>query len=413
MVERKNRTLIEVARTMLEESKLPTYFWAEAINTVCYTQNISIINQAQGKSPYQLMKNKKPTLKFLHVFGCKCFVLRNQGENLGKFEAMADESIFVGYATTRAYRVYNLRMNIVMELIHVVFDDKKIQGLVDEGNHDTLKFENEHIGDIIDSDEEECPHTNMHQLMLFPSMDTPHPSMDNISVARHTSTDNPSTDNSSSRNLNSFSKSMNLGGVSQSHRSFTNQEIPLDDQKASLSRSNLPSQRKWTKSHPFELIIGDAGDGVKTRSATQNACLYSNFLSQEEPKKVEEALQDADWVLAMQEELNQFERNKVWKLVPKPKNRTIIGTKWVYINKMDEAGIFTRNKARLVTEMNKAGIYITLFYVRRKRGDINTHFCTSGMANSHCVKDGVYKARERIHRRMADQRLLTIPASCR
>ena len=101
MVERKNRTLIEAARTMLEESKLPTYFWVEAINTACYTQNISIINQAQGKNPYQLMKNKKPTLNFLHVFGCKCFVLRNQGENLGKFEAKADEAIFFGYATTR------------------------------------------------------------------------------------------------------------------------------------------------------------------------------------------------------------------------------------------------------------------------------------------------------------------------
>ena len=68
----------------------------------------------------------------------QCFVLRNQGENLGKFEAKADEAIFVGYATTRAYRVYNIRMNIVMESIHVVFDYKKIQGLVDEGNHDTL-----------------------------------------------------------------------------------------------------------------------------------------------------------------------------------------------------------------------------------------------------------------------------------
>ena len=88
-------------------------------------------------------------------------------------------------------------------------------------------------------------------------------------------------------------------------------------------------------------------DGVKQRSATQNECLYSSFLSQEEPKKVEDALLDADWVLAMQEELNQFERNKVWKLVPKPKNRTIIGTKWVFRNKMDEAGIVTRNKARL------------------------------------------------------------------
>ena len=122
-------------------------------------------------------------------------MLRNQGENLGKFEAKADEAIFVGYATTRAYRVYNLRMNIVMESVHVVFDDKKIQGLVDEGNHDTLQFENEHIGDIIDSDEEKCSHIKSTSVKVILSMDDPHPLMDNISVDKHTSTDNPSTDN--------------------------------------------------------------------------------------------------------------------------------------------------------------------------------------------------------------------------
>ena len=77
VVERKNRTLIEAARSMLEESKFTTYFRAEVINTACYTQNISIVNQAQGKTPYQLMKNKKPTINFLCVFGCKRFVLRN------------------------------------------------------------------------------------------------------------------------------------------------------------------------------------------------------------------------------------------------------------------------------------------------------------------------------------------------
>ncbi|MGI4673431.1 hypothetical protein ACR2XN_28610 [Klebsiella pneumoniae] len=94
-------------------------------------------------TPYHLYKKKKPTLNFLHVFGCKCFVLRNQGEHLGKFEAKADEAIFVGYGVGKTYRIYNLRLNIVMESVHVVFDDKKIQGLVDEGFHDILTFENE------------------------------------------------------------------------------------------------------------------------------------------------------------------------------------------------------------------------------------------------------------------------------
>ena len=288
VVERKNITLIESTRTILEESKLQTYFWAEATNNVYYTQNISIINQAQGKTPCQLMKKWKPKTNFLHVFRCKCFVLRNQGENLEKFEAKANEALFVGYATTRAYRVYKLRMNIVMESIHVVFDDKNIQGLVDEGNHDTLQFENENIGDVIESDETECSHEESQSVDVIPSMDNPnssmdnpHPSMNNLSVDRHTS-----TDKYSSRNLIFFSRSMNLWGASQSQRLFTNQEIPINDQEAYSSRSNLTPQRNWTKSHPLELIIRDAGDGVKTRSATENECLYNNFLSQEEPKKI-------------------------------------------------------------------------------------------------------------------------------
>ena len=75
-----------------------------------------------------------------------------------------------------------------------------------------------------------------------------------------------------------------------------------------------------------------------------------NLLSKEEPKKVEDALKDADWVIAMQEELNEFERNEVWKLVPRPKNRSIIGTKWVFRNKTDSDGTIVRNKARLVAK---------------------------------------------------------------
>ena len=179
-------------------------------------------------------------------------------------------------------------MNIVMESIHVVFYDKKIQGLVDEGNHDTLQFENENIEDVIDSDEEECSHTkSAYQLMLVSSMDTPHPSMDSISVDRHTSTNNPSTDKSSTGNLNSFSRSMNLGGASQSHRSFTNQETPINDQKASSSRSNLPiHNRNLTKSHPFELIIGDAGEWSKVQGVLlkMNVFTTASFLRKNQRK---------------------------------------------------------------------------------------------------------------------------------
>ena len=124
----------------------------------------------------------------------------------------------------------------------------------------------------------------------------------------------------------------------------------MDHGGASSSRENLPSARKWTKSHTPNLIIGNPDAGVRTRTGTSNECLYNSFLSQTEPKKVEEALQDADWVQAMQEELNEFERNKVWTLVPRPKNRSVVGTKWVFRNKTDSDGIIVRNKARLVAK---------------------------------------------------------------
>ena len=119
---------------------------------------------------------------------------------------------------------------------------------------------------------------------------------------------------------------------------------------ASSSRQQLPPARKWTKDHTHELIIGNPKAGVLTRSATQNECLFHIFLSQEEPKKVEDALKDSDWVNAMQEELNEFERNKVWQLVPRPKNRSIVGTKWGFRNKTDSDGIIIRNKARIVAK---------------------------------------------------------------
>ena len=112
----------------------------------------------------------------------------------------------------------------------------------------------------------------------------------------------------------------------------------------------MPHARKWTKSHTPDLIIGDPDAGVQTRTATTNECLFHSFLSQTEPKKVEEALQDADRVTAMQEELNEFERNKIWTLIPRTKNRSIVGTNWVFRNKTDSEGIITRNKARLVAK---------------------------------------------------------------
>ena len=100
----------------------------------------------------------------------------------------------------------------------------------------------------------------------------------------------------------------------------------------------------------MENVLGDIRKGVSTRSQVSNFYGFTAFVSQIEPKTIKEAIVDKFWTLVMQDELNQFKRNEVWDLVPCPKGKSIIGTKWVFRNKLDKNGIITINKARLVAK---------------------------------------------------------------
>ncbi|GKA22909.1 retrovirus-related pol polyprotein from transposon TNT 1-94 [Tanacetum coccineum] len=106
---------------------------------------------------------------------------------------------------------------------------------------------------------------------------------------------------------------------------------------------------KESRNHPLENVIGNLNQRT-LRSQAQNQSNFFCFISTIEPKNVNEALADESWIVAMQEELNQFIANDVWELVLQPRNMTIIGTKWVFRNKLDENGIVSRNKARLVAQ---------------------------------------------------------------
>ncbi len=93
IVERKNRSLQEMARTMLNEHHLPKYFWAKAVNTACFVSNRVVVRKGLDKTSYELWKGRKPNIAFFKVFGCKCFIL-NTKDNLGKFDAKSDIGIF-------------------------------------------------------------------------------------------------------------------------------------------------------------------------------------------------------------------------------------------------------------------------------------------------------------------------------
>ena len=98
VVERKNRVLQEMARTMLNQHELPTHFWVEAINTAYYTSNRTHMCPHTRKTCYELLKGKKPSVKYFRVFGSRCYVLKDH-ENIEKFESKSEEGIFLGYSS--------------------------------------------------------------------------------------------------------------------------------------------------------------------------------------------------------------------------------------------------------------------------------------------------------------------------
>ncbi|GJS78549.1 retrovirus-related pol polyprotein from transposon TNT 1-94 [Tanacetum coccineum] len=275
VVERKNRTLQEISRTMLNEQSLPQKFWCNAVDTSTYILNRILIRAILGKTPYELLRCRKPTLDYFRVFGSKCFIL-NTKDYLTKFDPKSYEGIFLGYSqNSKAYIILNKHTRKVEESLNVTFDEtpppSKTSPLVDD-----------------DLDEEEAINVTEKKIL---------------------------------------------------ENDIVNETLEID------KIVNI----KESRNHPLENVIGNLNQRT-LRSQAQNQSNFFCFISTIEPKNVNEALADDSWIVAMQEELNQFIANDLWELVPQPRNMTIIGAKWVFRNKLDENGIVSRNKARLVAQ---------------------------------------------------------------
>nr|GEY70691.1 putative reverse transcriptase domain-containing protein [Tanacetum cinerariifolium] len=138
VAERRNRTLIEAARTMLADAKLPVTFWAEVVNIACYVQNRVLVNKSQYKTPYELFNGRTPAIGFLKPFGFHIMIL-NILDNLGKFKAKGDEGYFIGYSmSSKAFRVFNKRTRRVEENLHVEFLENKA---IEKGTKDAASQE--------------------------------------------------------------------------------------------------------------------------------------------------------------------------------------------------------------------------------------------------------------------------------
>ncbi|KAJ9567460.1 hypothetical protein OSB04_003426 [Centaurea solstitialis] len=407
VVERKNRTLVEAARSMIAHSGVPPSLWAEAVSTACYPQNRTLIVKQTGKTAYEMVNKRKPNIKFFRVFGCICYLLNNR-DDLGKFDAKSDQSIFIGYSLNSAtYRSRYVdfsetemysgaststaspifpELNTVSPLSTTIPTDSFESDFVDLAEFDLTTlvdaFVNESsscssvvretssgtvepvsvLNPIVET--ESSSNTVNEKTVLSPSqLSSTQPSPKTAVEAVREQTVSPVLapipevipPPSSSRTYAEVVREPcpeTVLNTDQDARLLSSAIRDENNARNNMDYDPLPHSRKWTRSHSTTNIIGNPSAPLMTRSSKkdENLILFGGFLSQFKPTKTQDALSDPDWVRAMQEELAEFKRNRVWCLVERPKRISIIDLRWIFRNKKDENDLIIRNKARLVAK---------------------------------------------------------------
>ncbi|GJU69093.1 retrovirus-related pol polyprotein from transposon TNT 1-94 [Tanacetum coccineum] len=307
------------------------------------------------------------------------------GENLDKMKEKGDPCILVGYSTqSKGYRVYNKRTRLIVESIHLRFDEIKEMFETSVANDTSgLVPQRQKASDYDNPD----PAPELQN--VSPSADTTVPSQQELDLLFGPLYDEFFNDGtsrvnkSSSPTDNSIQKdtppSMNIQPPSEpstptnvhaeennDHQAeFTNplctpvQEI-AESSSRNIGTSNMhtfnqpqDSEYRWTKDHPLTQVRGNPSKPVQTRrqlATDPEMCMFALTVSIVEPKNIKEAMADSAWIEAMQEELHQFDRLQVWELVDKPFGKNVIKLKWLWKNKKDEDQTVIRNKARLVAK---------------------------------------------------------------
>ncbi|GJW06801.1 retrovirus-related pol polyprotein from transposon TNT 1-94 [Tanacetum coccineum] len=358
-VERWNSTLIEAARTMLIYAKALLFLCAEAVATVCYTQNRFIIRLRHDKTPYELLHDKLPDLSFFHVFGA-LYYPTNDSENLGKLQPKADIGIFIGYAPTKkAFQIYNRRTRRIIEIIHVDFDELTAMASEHSSSGPALHEMTPATisSGLVPNPPPSTPfvppsRTDWDMLFqpLFDELLNPPPSVDHpapevvapidevaapvpaVSTGSPSSTtvdqDAPSPSNSQTtpdtqppvipNDVEEDNHDIEVAHMGNDpYFGIPIPEVPSDQSSSSDSiHTNVPPDHqisehnnKWTKDHPLENIIGELARPVSTRLQLHEQalfCYYDAFLTAVEPKTYKDALTQACWIEAMQEELNEL-----------------------------------------------------------------------------------------------------------
>ncbi|GJX94927.1 ty3-gypsy retrotransposon protein, partial [Tanacetum coccineum] len=331
---------------------------AEAVATACYTQNRSI------KKAYHIINDRKPSIKHLHIFGCICYITRD-GENLDKMKEKGDPCVMVGYSTqSKGYRVYNKRTRLIVESIHIKFDEIK-EMMSDQNSSDLapqrqeMSVENVSSG-LVPQGQKASDYDNSDPV---PPRQNVVPSAEKTDLSQHEGLEllfsplleeyyNPTYGQAEENNNDQAEENNNnhASNASFQEDEFINPFCTRVQEIGESSSHNIDNtdvhsfqpqshDYRWTKAHPLEQVCGNPTMPVQTRrqlATDPEMCMFALTVSIVEPKNIKEAMADSAWIEAMQDELHQFDRLHVWELVDKPFGKMIIKLKWLWKNKKDE-----------------------------------------------------------------------------
>nr|GEX68505.1 reverse transcriptase domain-containing protein [Tanacetum cinerariifolium] len=308
VVKRQNRTLVEAARTMLSAAKVPRH----------------------EKTPYHIINDWKPSVKFFYIFGSLCYIVRD-GENLDKMKGKGDAFIFLGYSTqSRAYRVFKKRTRVIVETIHVNF-------------HELPQMASDHFS----SDPvPQCQIMALEHDSLSPGPQC----QENVPHAAGIVTKSNELDFLFSLMFDEL-----LNGsthVVSKSSAVTTADAPNQCQQQHTTPLNTLTTPGPTY-HPLEQVIGNPSQSVRTRRKLESdgeMCMFALTVSQTEPKNIKDSIANSAWIESMQEELHQFDRLDVWELVERQLCKNVINMKWLWKNKRDEENVVICNKSRLVAK---------------------------------------------------------------
>ncbi|GJZ73429.1 retrovirus-related pol polyprotein from transposon TNT 1-94 [Tanacetum coccineum] len=344
VVERRNCMLIEAARTMLIYAKALLLLLAEAVATACYTQNRSIIRLCHGKTPYELLHDKLPDLSFFYVFGALCYPT-NDSKNLGKLQPKADIdfdelAVMASEHSSSGPALHEMTPAIISS------------GLLPNLPPSTLFVP---------------PLRTDWDLLFQPLFDellTPPPSVDHpapkviapfievVSPEPAASTDSPSSttvDQDAPSPSNSQTTPETQSPIIPNDVEEDNHDLDVVHMKSDPFFGILIPEKDSEASSSLDVIPTVVPVSTRLQLHEQALfCYYDTFLTSVKLKNYKDALTQACWIEAMQEELNKFKRLEVWDLVPRQDKVMVITLKWIYKVKLDELGRILKNKACLV-----------------------------------------------------------------